>query len=194
MLHLMCFLSDYFVTMTPSRVDSVESIERNSGALETSSYKKENQSKIMNCTDSVNFTIPSEDSDVADKDRWSNDWDIGLKIAFPIICSVVASISIDFLNTFLKDLNQWIKNILTILSVHIALSSLTSASILFFWNENSFEKCGTLHIISITNGFITLDNLALISFVKCYLARKTAQFEGINVFLVIALAVLIYVG
>ena len=67
-------------------------------------------------------------------------------------------------------------------------------SILFFWNENSFEKCGTLHIISITNGFITLDNLALISFVKCYLARKTAQLEGINVFLVIGLGALIYVG
>ena len=24
----------------------------------------------MNCTDSVNFTIPSENSDVADKDKW----------------------------------------------------------------------------------------------------------------------------
>ena len=34
------------------------------------SHKKENQSKIMNCTDSVNFTIPSENSDVADKEKW----------------------------------------------------------------------------------------------------------------------------
>ena len=148
----------------------------------------------MNCTDSVNFTIHSNDSDLANKDSSGDDWDIGLKIMFPITCSVVPWTSIVLLNTFLKDLNQWIKNILTILSVHMALSSFISASILFFWKDNSFEKCGTLHIISITNGFVTLDNLALISFMKCYLARKTAQLEGINVLLVIGLTVLIYVG
>ena len=60
---------------------------------------------------------------------------VGLEVAFPIICTIVAISAIIALKYFLKNLNETVKNILFVANIHMALVSLVTSLILFFRND-----------------------------------------------------------
>ena len=112
----------------------------------------------------------------------SEDSDLGLEIALPIFCATAAVSSVIILRTYLKDLNEVVKNILTCLSIHMAIASIGAAAIMMFWNDDQEieMKCSILHLLNVANTMTTIGNLAAVSFTKYYLASKTNKLEAIN--------------
>ena len=119
---------------------------------------------------------------------------VGLEVVFPIICTTVAICAIVALKYFLKNLNETVRNILLVANVHMALVSLVTSLILFFWNdeESRSEKCGTIQVLMWTNGLIATGTLAITSFAKFYLAIKTAKLKAINLNIIVFYTILIY--
>ena len=66
----------------------------------------------------------------------TEDLSLGFAIALPIFCATAAVSSVIILRTYLKDLNEVVKNILTYLSIHMAMASIGAAAILMFWNDD----------------------------------------------------------
>ena len=98
------------------------------------------------------------------------------------------------LKYFLKNLNETVKNILLAANIHMALLSLVTSLILFFWNdeESRSEKCGTIQVLSWANGLTLMGNLAITSYAKFYLATKTAKLEAINLSIIVFYTILVY--
>ena len=130
---------------------------------------------------------------IENQDLGSMDSNLSL-IAFPVCCGTVALLAMVALTKFLKNLNEVIKNILLVLSIHNLASAVIVTLIIIFWdNEDDIvEKCSALQILGMSNALISIGNLALISFTKYYLAWKTAKLEAANLLIIIGLSALLY--
>ena len=126
----------------------------------------------------------------------SEDLSLGFAIALPIFCATAAVSSVIILRTYLKDLNEVVKNILTCLSIHMAMASIGAAAIMMFWNDDQEieMKCSILHLLNVANIMTTIGNLAAVSFTKYYLASKTNKLEAINNCFIAGLIILVYIG
>ena len=138
----------------------------------------------------MNLTNRIENQDLA-----SNDSNLSL-IIFPICSGTVAILAIAALTKVLKNLNEVIKNILLVLSIHNLASAIVATLIMIFWDDgyDILGKCSALQILGGSNALINIGNLALISFTKYYLAWKTAKLEAPNLLIIISLTVLLYFG
>ena len=117
-------------------------------------------------------------------------------IVFPICCGTVAILAMVAVTKYLKNLNEIIKNILLVLSIHNLASAIVATLIMIFWDDgyDILGKCSALQILGGSNALINIGNLALISFTKYYLAWKTAKLEAPNLLIIISLTVLLYFG
>ena len=121
---------------------------------------------------------------------------ISLELAFPVFCATVAIASQIIVQFCLKNMNKMIKTILSFLSLHMAaLSSIGASAVLLFWDDSDdkYNKCRTLNFLIVSNVLITIGNLAAISYVKYYMAFKTAMLETIKTPIIVGLVVLPYV-
>ena len=130
---------------------------------------------------------------IENQDFGSKDSNLSL-IAFPICCGTVALLAMVALTKFLKNLNEFIKNILLVLSIHNLASAIVATLLMIFWDDgyDILGKCSALQILAVSNTLINIGNLALISFTKYYLAWKTAKLEAANPLIIIGLTVLLY--
>ena len=95
------------------------------------------------------------------------------------------------LNTLLTNLNRIIKTILNILFIHTLFAFYTLAVILSSGGRDVFT-CSFMTLMTMSLCFIVFDHLAVISCVRFYIVRKSAQNECPNERLVIALSSLVY--
>ena len=153
------------------------------------SFKLHFQGQISNVTCHLSNSTEFEDESFKEESA------ISLELAFPVFCATVAIAALIILQFCLKNMNKVIKTILSFLSFHMALSSIEASALLLFWDDSDdkYNKCRTLNFLNTSNVMITIGNLAAISYVKYYLAFKTAMLENIKTPIIIGIVLLAYV-
>ena len=145
----------------------------------------------VEATKSTNVT----DFEIQDKDLES--WNYGtifLVEAALILGAIVMICCIIVLVTFLQKLNHKLKMILIALCTHNAISFTVNA-ILFGINSSDMDEvtCSVMNILLKSVGDITIEHLALVSFIRYHLSSKTAKNENPNIPLIIGLVTAEYV-
>ena len=108
-----------------------------------------------------------------------------------VLGAVFALSGLIILNTLFTNLNRIMKTILNILFVHTLFVYYTLVVILSSGGRDVFT-CSFMTFLTMSLCFIVFDHLAVISCVRFYLVRKSAQNERPNERLVIALVSLVY--
>ena len=145
----------------------------------------------VEATKSTNVT----DFEIQDKDLES--WNYGtiyLVEAALILGAIVMICCIIVLVTFLQKLNYKLKMVLIALCAHNAIS-LTVNAILFGINSSNMDEvtCSVMSILQKSLCDITIEHLAIVSFIRYHLSSKTAKNENPNTQLIICLVAAEYV-
>ena len=115
-------------------------------------------------------------------------------VTVPTIALLIAIACLVILNTSLKKLNKIIKNILIVFCSHTILTSLiTGITSLVSFYDMGIVTCSVIFIFMKSTVMVTIENLALISYVRYHLAWKTDNNENFNMFLIIGLGLAIYI-
>ena len=122
--------------------------------------------------------------------------DIVLSFLGPTICIFSSVVCIVGLLTHLKKLHKIIKRHLMILLVHNLICSLISLGIKIYMrvdpSHRNLEICSLLVQVGAPPGYITGENVSLLSYMRYHLAWKTANNEAINKKKLIALTIMVY--
>ena len=115
-------------------------------------------------------------------------------VTVPVIALLIAIACLVLLKTSLKKLNKIIKNILIVLCSHTILSSsFVGIAYLVSFYDTGIITCSVIFVVMKSTVMVTIENLALISFVRYHLAWKTDNNENFNMFIIIGLILAIYI-
>ena len=128
-----------------------------------------------------------------DKNSWNNGTILLIEAAL-VLGAVFSLCCILVLVTFLQKLNKTMKIILIALCVHNTIG-FTVESILFgIWSFDMDEMtCSVMNIFS-KSMCLSLEHLALVSFIRYHLSSKTAKNENPNMRLIVGLVLVEYVS
>ena len=129
-----------------------------------------------------------------DKNSWNNGTILLIEAAL-VLGAVFSICCIIVLVTFLQKLNKTMKIILIALCVHNTIG-FTVESILFgIWSFDMDEMtCSVMNIFSKSIICLSLEHLALVSFIRYHLSSKTAKNENPNMRLIVGLVLVEYVS
>ena len=136
----------------------------------------------------------SDVSDLApDQEGWSYGTMYFIETALILGTIITVSCIITFV-TFLQKLNFTMKVILISLCIHNAIGFAIEAVVFGLWFEEMDEvTCSLMGIMSKSVFIITLEHLALVSFVRYHLSATTAKNENANITLIIGLVLADYI-
>ena len=138
-----------------------------------------------------NFEYNSTNSSNTVKDQQSLGNIMLSLVTAPAIAMITAIASLVILNTSLKKLNKIIKSILIVFCSHTIL---TSSVVGIMSLVSSYDKgtCSVIFVFMKSTVMVTIENLALISYVRYHLAWKTNNNENFNMFLIVGLVLAMY--
>ena len=135
---------------------------------------------------SVNLTdISAQDSD--DPEEWNYRTIYSIE-AVLILGTIITIGCIIVFVTFLKKLRYTLKVILISLCIHNAIGFTIEAVIYGIWSQEMDEmSCSVMNILTKSIIVITMEHLALVSFIRHHLSTTTAKNESANIKLIIGL-------
>ena len=121
-----------------------------------------------------------------------------IQVASPLILFISSACCFVVLNTFLKDLNTFIKNILKTLCCHNFITcSMTFGLLLYLSQDEGNQKTrfwachGIVYLAGTTNSML-IHNIGIISLVRYYIAWKTSNQEMAKKHVIISIATATY--
>ena len=136
-------------------------------------------------------TVVDEDEGQAYDELWEF---VIAEILYTIAASICIG-SIVVLHSYLEKLHWLLKTLLTILSAHNFIMYLILAvTDTVMWVKGTEEiNCGFSNVLGKSTIFITFEHTALVSFIRYHLASKTAANEEINLEIIGAMTIALYV-
>ena len=143
----------------------------------------------------MNFNNTTTVAEADEDQTYIENWEFAIE---EILYTIAASLCIGgivLLHTYLKKLHWILKTLLTILCVHNIIVYLTVAVInaVMWFNGADEITCGLLNVLKKGTTFITFEHTALVSFVRHHLASKTAANEELNLQVIGAMTIALYV-
>ena len=133
---------------------------------------------------SVNFTETSVQDNTED---WNYETMYFIE-SFLILSTIITLGCIVVFMTFLKKLKYTLKVILISLCIHNAIGFTIEAVVFGIWSQEMDEmSCSVMNILSKSIIVITMEHLALVSFIRHHLSTTTAKNENANTKLIIGL-------
>ena len=120
-----------------------------------------------------------------------------IQVASPLILLISSACCYVVLDTFLKDLNTIIKNILKTLCCHNFITCSMTFGLLLYLSEDNARKTfwtchGLIYLTGTTNSML-IHNIGIISVVRYYIARKTSNQEMAKKYVIIGIVMGAYV-
>ena len=143
----------------------------------------------------MNFNNTTTVAEADEDQAYSENWEFVIE---EILYTIAASLCIGgivLLHTYFKKLHWILKTLLTILCVHntIVYLSLAVINAVMWFNGTGEITCGLSNVLKKGTFFITFEHAALVSFVRYHLASKTAANEEINLEIIGAMTIALYV-
>ena len=137
-------------------------------------------------------------TDFSDQDPDQEGWSYGTIYFIETVLILGAIITIGciiILVTFLQKLNFTLKVVLISLCVHNAIGFAIEAIVFGIWSqEMSQVACSVMNIFGKSIFVITMEHLALVSFIRHHLSTSTAENENANLTLITGMVVAEYVA
>ena len=136
-------------------------------------------------------------TDFTDEDPDQEGWSYGtiyFMETFLILGAIITVGCIIVLVTFLQKLNFTMKVVLISLCIHNAIGFTIEAIVFGIWSHEMNEfTCSLMNIFGKSIFVITMEHLALVSFIRHHLSTTTAKNENANLTLIIGLVMAEYV-